>query len=208
MKFDLRKGLTAKIEPVLTVDTGSIILILAIIIATIFLGYRTIENNRLKSKSHSLNSKIREMSGELAGPPTLQLGDIVPMIEAKNLRGEVKNVKYAEASKTLLFIFSAECSACDSQLPQWNNIAEKVGSNTIQVMGLAVNNPETVREKFNHKEMKFEVLMPNDFAIQRAFRTVALPLTVLVSAQGRVEWFSYGVLTEADRQKILSFSTL
>lgn len=206
MNLDLRKGLTAKIEPALTVDTGSIILILTIVIAITFLGYKTIENNRLKSESLSLNSKIREMSGELAGPPTLQLGDIVPVIEAKNLRGEVRNVKYAEASKTLLFIFSTECSACDSQLPRWNALTEKLGAKMFQVAGLAVNNPATVSENFKNKEIKIEVIIPNDFAIQRSFRAVALPLTVLVSAKGRVEWFSYGVLNDTDLQKISSFS--
>jgi peroxiredoxin len=126
------------------------------------------------------------------------------VVAAKNLRGEAKILNYEQSVKSLIFIFSVECDACKAQFPQWNRLANQSQSNGFQVVGIVVNRPEVAKRGLVNQEARFEILIPDDFAIQRAFRSASLPLTVIVSSQGRVEWFKYGVLSDKDYQKISS----
>lgn len=183
-------------------DISFIIFSLTILIAIFIATHRTVENYHLQTDIMSLRVKVRELSGELAGAPSLQKGDVLPSFRARNLHGELKNLSYERSAHSLLFLFSVECSACEKQLPLWKQLGRERSKWNYQVIGVAVNSSDTVRRQLQQKDIDFEVLVPNDFAIQRAFRTVNLPLTVIASREGRVEWLSYGVLTSTEVREI------
>jgi len=54
------------------------------------------------------------------------------------------------------------------------------------------------------KRMRFEVLIMPSIPILRACRVISIPMFMMVSEQGAVEWFHYGAMTKEKVTELLS----
>lgn len=50
----------------------------------------------------------------------------------------------------------------------------------------------------------FDIVAIPDMSVQRAYRVVAVPLIMVVSENGKVEWVHYGTLSDAATNELLS----
>lgn len=148
------------------------------------------ENAKLRARILSLS----EVSGNLVGPASIQIGDIVPPFEALTIEGKQAGIVYDGSTKYLLYIFSPLCGVCASQFPDWNKLAVRAKVKNYKILGLSTASAEET--KLNASNQSFDVLIMPSKYIQRAYRVVSEPLVIIVSSQGKIEYAHYGGLTE------------
>ncbi len=183
------------------------LLILSVMTTFIFLFVQSKNNSRLKEEKNKLVSTVKTMSGPLVSPPSVQVGDIVPSFEAVNLEGKRTDIVYNGSSKYLLYIFSPQCSVCIEQFHIWNQIASRAKLKNYRVIGLSLD-PQDAKANLSMVDHNFEVCLMSSTPVQRAYRVVAVPLVMLVSPQGNVEWVHYGALSEDKTKEISSIMGL
>jgi peroxiredoxin len=185
-------------------DIANIILIISILAAGFFLILTSRENTKLKREQARLASEILVLSGRLAGPPTAQVGDIVPPFEAVSLEGRQSQVVYDGSSSYLLYFFSPDCGVCLDQMATWNRIAAQVKVKNYITLGISLKSTELTNMRLKGTDRSFDILMIPNEATKRAYRVVAEPLVMIVSSGGTVNWVHYGALTEAKLSELLS----
>ena len=187
--------------------TANTLLIVSVIIAFIFLFAQSRNNSKLKEEKNKLMSTVMTMSGTIAGPPSVQVGHIVPSFEAVSLEGKPTSIVYNGSSKYLLYIFSPRCSVCITQFPNWNQIASRAKLKNYTVIGLSIDSEDT-KANLSKVDKNFEVCLMPSKPVQRAYRVLAVPLVVLVSQHGNVEWVHYGALSDDKTKEISSIMGL
>jgi|GEM_PF-1338500 peroxiredoxin len=183
------------------------LLIVTVLIAVILLFVQARNNSTLTHQRNQLMSTVNTMSGSMAGPPSVEVGDIVPSFEAVTLEGKPRSIVYNGSSDYLLYIFSSNCSVCLSQFVDWNRIASRAKLKNYTVMGLTIDSDHSKAnlEKFDRD---FEVCLIPSKPVQRAYRVVAVPLVMLVSREGYVKWVHYGALSTDKVKEIFSIMGL
>lgn len=178
-------------------EPANIILLIAVIMAIIFLAL-------LRRENSDLRSRIDNLSGTLAGTPEAQPGDIIPSFRSVNLESQPVTISFDNTSKRLLFIFSPQCSECLSQFPTWNRLTEIAESKNLPVYAVSIDGLEESRERLKHANRKFEVLIMPNQTIKRSFRVLSIPEVLLVSPKGIIEWVHYGALTDEKTEELVS----
>ncbi|HYJ86174.1 MAG TPA: TlpA disulfide reductase family protein [Pyrinomonadaceae bacterium] len=176
---------------------ANMFLLTSTVLGIVFLTRLSSENAALRSSNSKLASRVSIFEGGVSGPPTAEVGDLVPSFETVDLEGRRAAVTYDGSNKYLIFVFSPQCGVCKQQFPLWERISASARSKGYHVVGLSTG-PERAAAATKAMEQKFQMLMMPNIATQRAYRVVAEPLTMLVSPRGRVEWARYGELTDEE----------
>lgn len=174
----------------------NLVLIVSNISAVFFIVFLTRGNTSLKRENAALQSEIAVFGGGLAGEPSAKVGDLVPSFEAVDIKGTRVQVTYNGSTKYLLYFFSPQCSVCDEQFPIWNRIAVTAKTKGYLPLGISLKPKDITEEKLKGTDYKFDILIIPSEAIQRAYRIIAEPVVMVVSAQGTVDWVYYGGLTQ------------
>jgi hypothetical protein len=104
----------------------------------------------------------------------------------------------------LLYIFSPQCGVCLSEFPTWSRIASHAQSKKYRVVALSIYSDDASQEKPGAVDWNFEALRIPSVAIQRAYRVLAVPMVIVVSREGKVEWVQYGGLSGDSINEVLS----
>lgn len=178
-------------------DLAYLVLIAAVIIAVIFII-------KLSNQNALLRSELQASSGALAGPPSAEPGDFVPAFKSVDLTGQPAGLVFDGTKKALILIFSPACDVCSHEIPTWNRIAKQVSSKNCIVRGISLDSIESSQESLKNRDLQFETLIMPNMSIRRAYRVISIPQTIIVSAQGTIEWVHYGALTKDKVTELLS----
>ena len=194
---------TARPSSTKTLVAANTITILALVVAFIFLVVLSRNNLQLRKETRELKSTVVTMSGTIVGPASSQIGDIVPSFDAVSLEGKPTSILYDGSSKYLLYLFSVRCGVCENELPKWNEIASRGKLKNYRIFGLSID-PEDAKGELSKLNRNFDLLLLQSKSVQRAYRVVAIPLVMIVSGKGTVEWVHYGTLSEGSIREISS----
>lgn len=178
-------------------DTANIILLLALVIALFWIV-------KLSKGQPTLKSSVSGVEGELAGPPSCQVGDILPSFKSLTLSEKPVEVAYDGTSKYLQFIFSPTCGTCRQEIATLNRLTPRFQESGYQVIGISIDPIDESRRYMKDLQLAFETVIMPSMALRRTYRVVSVPQTMLVSPQGRVEWVHYGGLTDENTSELLS----
>jgi peroxiredoxin len=190
------QGIIAKPRKFVVFDLAFIILLIAAVVAIVFVVRLTKENARLKAA-------LSDVSGTLAGPQSAEVDDIVPGFKTTDLAQRPTEIVYDGSTKSLIFIFSPTCGTCVVELPNWNRIASEALGLGYTVRGISLDPLDASRKNLASKNISFDILIMPDRSIQRAYRVVSVPEVLLVSGQGRIDWVHYGAMTEQTVEELL-----
>jgi thiol-disulfide isomerase/thioredoxin len=94
------------------------------------------------------------------------------------------------------------CAPCRREIPLLQALREEFGSDRVEVLGIALDEPEAVRKYVAEIGIEYPILLASmsDFALMRAYGNDrdALPFTVVVDAEGRVHARKLGEYHEAE----------
>ncbi len=180
------------------------VLVLSVLIALISLTVLYDKNRKLQQETLLLRSNAQALAGTIAGSPSAQVGDLLPSFHTQSLDGAKSSVVYDGRSKYLFYIFSPQCGVCIAELPTWNRIAAPAKLRNYRVVALSIYSDAGLEEKPGLVDRNFETLRIPSVAIQRAYRVLSLPMVMLVSEEGKVQWVRYGKLPEDTVRELLS----
>lgn len=184
--------------------TSNTLLIISVVITLICLVVLTRRNAKLQEERQRRLANIQRMPGTPDESLSAQVGDILPSFDARNLAGARSGVFYDGKSKYLLYIFSPKCGVCISEFSTWSRIAPHARSKDYRVVGLSTYSENGSESEIGTVGRNFEVTAIPSMAIQRAYRVASVPMVMLVSEEGKIEWVHDGKLAEEKIKELLS----
>lgn len=126
-----------------------------------------------------------------AGVHPARPGDPLPPIRLPDLEGNAVDLASIAPGRPLLVnVWASWCGPCVDEMPELQRYAQSQGPAGVQVVGLALDTPEGVRDFLARIPVDYPILLetpgPADASVWLGNTRGLLPYTVLVDAQGRV----------------------
>ncbi|MBO9718155.1 MAG: TlpA family protein disulfide reductase [Pseudoxanthomonas sp.] len=116
-------------------------------------------------------------------------GDPLPAIRLPGLDGKfVELAAIAPGRPLLVNVWASWCGPCMEEMPELQRFARAQGEGGVQVVGLALDTPEGVRDFLARVPVDYPILLdtpgPADASVWLGNTAGLLPYTVLVDARG------------------------
>jgi thiol-disulfide isomerase/thioredoxin len=118
-------------------------------------------------------------------------GEQIPAISLPGLDGRQIEVPAQFAGRPLLVnVWASWCGPCIREMPDLADYARKQGASGTQVLGIALDDAEAVRDFLRRVPVDYPIALdtpgPRDAGVRLGNRRGVLPYSVLVSADGRL----------------------
>ena len=124
------------------------------------------------------------------GPVVAGIGDPLPAIVLPDLAGAPVDLQRFHGRPLLINVWASWCGPCVEEMPELARFATAQGDQGVQVLGLALDTAEGVREFLRQVPVDYPILLetpgPADASVRLGNTQGLLPYTVLVDAQGRI----------------------
>ncbi len=126
-------------------------------------------------------------------------GKSMDSLSVKDLQGSqfVVNFKGAQ-KKTVLLIFSPECSLCAANMPNWYMLVSALDTARFTVLGISLNDSEMTRSFLSSQLVNYPVVIPVDPAFRTEHGITSTPVTMIVGLDGKIERLWRGNLEERE----------
>lgn len=138
-----------------------------------------------------------------AGVTPAGIGDPMPAILLPGLDGDIVDLRTRYAGKRLLInVWASWCGPCIEEMPELDRFAAAQGVEGVQVVGLALDTPEGVRDFTANIPVRYPIVLdtpgPADASVWLGNAKGVLPYTVLVDADGRIARQKIGPFTHGE----------
>jgi len=128
-------------------------------------------------------------------------------LELPDLQGKRSTLQQWRGKVMVVNFWATWCPPCREEIPGLIQIDRKFASNGVQVVGIAVDQPEKANKYATEIGIRYPVLVAGievmDIARQLGNRSGALPFTVVLDRSGNVVKTHLGILSEADLATLL-----
>lgn len=134
----------------------------------------------------------------------------VPAFKLRDLAGNVAEIPGAYRGRAVLInLWASWCGPCIKEMPELQRFSAEQGTNGVQVVGIALDDPTSVQAFLRRVPVDYPILLdapgPRDAGVRLGNPTGVLPYSVLVSADGRllrqrIGPFAPGEITSWTRQ--------
>jgi peroxiredoxin len=133
------------------------------------------------------------------------IGKTRPEFAMMDIEGNIRNIKDWDGQIVLLNFWATWCPPCLEEIPDFIEIQQDLDKRGFQIIGIAVDNEENVREFANEMEMNYPVLAGEMEAIelsQRYGNTIGgLPFSAIIDKNGKV---THTITGELSRERLIS----
>ena len=126
-----------------------------------------------------------------AAPAALAPGDRVPAFTLPDLDGMPVRFPDRFLGRPLLInVWASWCAPCIEEMPELQRFANSQGATGTQVIGLALDTPEAIKDFLTRVPVDYPILVdtpgPADASVWLGNRKGVLPYSVLVGADGKI----------------------
>jgi len=136
----------------------------------------------------------------------LQVGDRADDLVLPDLDGKPQQLSQWHGQRVLLNFWATWCAPCRKEMPQLS--AAQTSHAGVQVIGVALDQPQAVREYLKHTTVDYPILIGIDADPEPTLHfgdTVgALPYSVLIGPDGRIRRTKLGPFNAAELDEWLS----
>ncbi len=115
-------------------------------------------------------------------------GDAIPRLELPGLDGDAVALPDGSGRPLLINYWASWCAPCIEEMPELDRYAASQGEDGVQVVGIALDDPDAVRRFLEQVPVGYRILLdqpgPADTSVQLGNPAGVLPYTVLVDAAG------------------------
>ena len=125
------------------------------------------------------------------GVPVARRGEPIATLTLKSLDGRTMQLPEAYSGRPLLInVWASWCGPCIEEMPELQRFAGDQGTNGVQVVGIALDDAESVATFLKQVHVTYPILLdtpgPADAGVRLGNTRGVLPYSVLVSADGRL----------------------
>lgn len=117
-------------------------------------------------------------------------GDAMPAIILPDVDGTPVDFARFAGRPLLINVWASWCGPCVEEMPMLAAFAAAQPSDGVQVVGLAIDTPEGVRDFLDRVPVKYPIVIeqpaPDDASVRLGNAQGLLPYTVLVGADGKI----------------------
>jgi peroxiredoxin len=114
----------------------------------------------------------------------LEINAQAPRFSLLELNGAQR--KLAADKLSLLFFFETDCPTCRLTIPYLNKLANKLGEQSVIVIGISQDGPRPTRELVEQMEVAFPVVLDSDLGVSRQYDPPTVPALFLLDHKGQV----------------------
>ncbi len=137
--------------------------------------------------------------------PTVVVGDPLPPITLKDLKGEPRSLKDWSGRTVLVNFWATWCAPCRKEMPLLEQFQEAQDPTRMQVIGIAIDRSEAVLQFIGETGVTYPNLVGEMDATRAAEQFAAgfaLPLSVVAAPDGTVLAVHMGEITARDLEQI------
>ncbi|HEX6309792.1 MAG TPA: TlpA disulfide reductase family protein [Longimicrobiales bacterium] len=119
----------------------------------------------------------------------LASGDAAPVFAAPTLAGDTLSLEALRGTPVLLNVWATWCPPCREEMPGLQQLHERYAGRGLRVIGVSVDSrgAEAAIDRFLREGgYSFMILHDAADAVSREFRTIGVPETFLIDADGRI----------------------
>ncbi len=139
--------------------------------------------------------------------PSAQLSTATVAFDFPDVSGKARDSKEWQGKIQVINFWATWCSPCRTEIPEFIALQEKLASQNVQFIGIAVDDKAAVIEYLKTININYPVLMGGDasmFLAKQWGNTIgALPFTIVVDKQGKIVHQQMGEFSSEDLLKVL-----
>ncbi|MDA3868675.1 MAG: TlpA disulfide reductase family protein [Gammaproteobacteria bacterium] len=130
-----------------------------------------------------------------------------PEFAIADLNGQVRNIKEWDGQVILLNFWATWCPPCLSEIPGFIELQDQYGEQGFQVVGIAIDEEEAVREFVARLKINYPVMAAEYEALELSSRygnqMGALPYSVFINRKGEISDKITGELSKIEAETML-----
>jgi thiol-disulfide isomerase/thioredoxin len=140
-------------------------------------------------------------------PPESELAVLRPEFAMTDLNGEIRNINEWDGQIILLNFWATWCPPCLSEIPGFMELQTQYGEQGFQVIGIAVDDEEAVRQYVSESKMNYPVIAAEFEALELSSRygnrMGAVPYSVIINRNGEISDRITGELHKNEAEALL-----
>jgi thiol-disulfide isomerase/thioredoxin len=126
----------------------------------------------------------------------LMAGDPAPRYAARTLAGDSARVGSSGEPLTLLNVWATWCAPCRAEFPELEQLHQDYGARGLRVLAVSVDDggDDAVQRFVRDQGAHFSIGRDAQGEVQRAFQTIGVPESFLISRDGKLVWRHFGAL--------------
>ncbi|HEX9138657.1 MAG TPA: TlpA disulfide reductase family protein [Steroidobacteraceae bacterium] len=144
-----------------------------------------------------------------APAPRPPVPETVPEIQLQDLNGKIHPLsQYTSGGHpTIVNFWATWCGPCLREIPLLNQLQQSYIADKLQIVGIAVDFRDSVREYLKHTQINYALLIGEQDGLEAAAKfgmDPVLPFSVFADGQGRIVAVKVGELHQAEADYILA----
>ncbi|HMD58787.1 MAG TPA: TlpA disulfide reductase family protein [Steroidobacteraceae bacterium] len=144
-----------------------------------------------------------------APAPRPPVPETVPEVQLQDLNGAIHALaQYTSGGHpTIINFWATWCAPCLREIPLLNQLQQSYSGDKLQVVGIAVDFRDSVREYLKHTQINYVLLIGEQDGLEAAAKfgmDLVLPFSVFADGQGRIVAVKVGELHQAEADYILA----
>ena len=145
-----------------------------------------------------------ELQAAPVNEPGLLTGSPAPGFELMRSDGGSVRLEDYRGQVVLLNFWATWCLPCRSEMPLIQQTYEKLGGQGFVALGVNFDEPaELVTEFGNELQIGFPLLLDPGGEVQRLYRVIGYPTSVILDRQGRIVAYHIGILAKSQLDEYL-----
>ena len=166
--------------------------------ATIFF-FLAVQCLILAMQNHGLKDSISLL---MMQNETLQPGDPAKPINTYDLDSNTVKIDFKSNTRTLIYLLSVKCEPCKANMPNWIKLSDALRETGINIIGIAVNDIDEIKEYKNKSKINFRVLSGNNLDFKVNYKAFTTPQTILIDSNGKIIRCYPGILNKVSLDKL------
>lgn len=161
----------------------------------------TLQREFMSSQQHDLPIVMPEQAASVIGTPRPEFS----MIDIQN---EVRNIKEWDGKVVLLNFWATWCPPCKKEIPAFMALHQEYKDKGFEVIGIAIDDDDAVKDYVDTMGIDYTIiaaeLEATELARRYGNRVNALPFSVFIGRDGKIEFTKAGELTKENTEKIIN----
>jgi cytochrome c-type biogenesis protein len=128
-------------------------------------------------------------SSSVKGQQTTQEIRPAPEYSASTLSGKPISLEEFQGNPVLVNVWATWCIPCREEMPALESLHNKFSDQGLQIVGVSIDGPGTtprIKSFINRMGISYNILHDPDDKFSRAFRTIGVPESFLINANGEI----------------------